>query len=47
MNTVSMLIAALVILPAVGLVTWARFVTTQVEEDLMSFTGSDGLHFDI
>jgi len=47
MNAVSMLIAALVILPAGGLVAWAWFAMTQVEEELRSFTGVDGLHFDI
>lgn len=47
MNAVSMLIAALVILPAAGLVAWAWFAITQVEEELRSFTGFDGLHFEI
>jgi hypothetical protein len=47
MNAVSMLIAALVILPAVGLVAWAWFAMTQVEAELRSFTGFDGLHFEI
>jgi len=47
MNAVSMLIAALVILPAVGLVAWAWFAMTQVEEDLRSFIGFDGLRFEI
>jgi hypothetical protein len=46
MNAVSMLIAALVILPAGGLVVWAWFAMTQVEEELRSFTAFDGLHFD-
>jgi hypothetical protein len=46
MNDVSMLIAALVILPAVGLVAWAWFAMTQVEEEMRSFTGFDGLHFE-
>jgi hypothetical protein len=47
MNAVSMLIAALVVLPAVGLVAWACFAMTQVEAELRSFTGFDGLHFEI
>lgn len=46
MNDVPMLIAALVILPAVGLVAWAWFAMTQVEEEMRSFTGFDGLHFE-
>ena len=40
-----MLIAALVMLPAVGLVAGARFAMTQVEEELQFFMGLDGLHF--
>jgi hypothetical protein len=47
MNAVSMLIAAVVILPAVGLVAWAWFAMNQVEQELRSFTGFDGLHFEI
>jgi hypothetical protein len=47
MNAVSMLIAALVILPAVGLVTWAWFAMTQVEAELRSFIAFDGLPFEI
>jgi hypothetical protein len=46
MNAVSMLIAALVTLPAVGLVAWAWFAMTRVEAELRSFTGFDGLHFE-
>ena len=47
MNAVAMLMAALVILPAVSLVAWALFAMTQVKEELRSFTGFDGLHFEI
>ena len=47
MSAVSMLMAALVILPAAGLVAWASFALTQVEEEFRSFTGFDGLHFEI
>jgi hypothetical protein len=47
MNAVSMLIAALVILSAVGVVAWAWVAMTQVEAELRSFTGFDGLHFEI
>lgn len=47
MNAVSMLIAALVILPAVGVVAWAWFAMTQVEAELRSFTGFAGLTFEI
>lgn len=47
MNPNALFIAALVILPAVGLVTWAWLVMAQVEEDLRSFTGFEGMRFDI
>lgn len=43
----AMVIAALVILPAVGLVTLASFAMAQVEEELRTFGGFEGLHFDI
>ena len=46
MTVFAVLIAALVILPAVGLVAWAWIAMAQVEEDLRSFTGFDGLHFE-
>lgn len=35
-------IAALILLPAVGLVTWAWFAMAQVEEELRSFSGFRG-----
>jgi hypothetical protein len=47
MNAVSMLISALVILPVVGLVAWAWVAMNRVEEELRSFTGFNGLHFDL
>ena len=40
------LIAALLILPALGLVTWASLAMARVEADLRSFDGFEGLHFD-
>lgn len=46
MNLTAMLIAALVMLPAVGLAAWAWFAMAQVEEDLRAFGGFDGMHFD-
>lgn len=39
MNGAPLFTMALVLLPAVGLVTWAWFVMTQVEEDLRRFVG--------
>ena len=43
----AMLIAALILLPAFGLVTWALFAMAQVEEDLRSFSRFEGMHFEI
>jgi len=46
MNAIGMLMAALVILAAVGLMAWVWFTMAQVEEELQSFMGFDGLHFE-
>jgi hypothetical protein len=46
MNTTPLWIAAVVILPAVGLVVWAWAAMAQVEDDLRSFSGLEGMHFD-
>ena len=46
MHLTALLIAALVIVPAVGLVIWAWFAMAQVEEDLRSFAGFDGMHLE-
>jgi hypothetical protein len=46
MNTTPLLIAALVILPAVGLVVWAWAAMAQVEDELRTFIGFEGMHFD-
>lgn len=47
MNPTAMFVAALIVLPAAGLVTWAWFAMAQVEEELRSFSGFEGLHFEI
>lgn len=47
MNNVSTLFALLVVLPAVGLVVWAWFAMTEVEDELRSFTVLDDLRFEI
>ena len=47
MNPTAMVIAALIVLPAVALATWAWFAMVQVEEDLRTFSGFEGLHFEI
>lgn len=47
MGPTSMLISALILLPAVGLVTWACSAMAQVNADLRSFRGFEGMHFEI
>ena len=42
-----MFIVASILLPAVGLVAWASFAMSQVDEDLRSFNGFEGMHFEI
>jgi hypothetical protein len=44
MNT-ALLVALLVVLPAVGLMTWVWFAMAKVEEELSTFNGFEGLHF--
>lgn len=39
MNPTAMLIAALIVLPAAALMTWAWFAMAQVEKELRSFSG--------
>jgi hypothetical protein len=46
MHLTVMLIATIVILPAVGLASWAWFAMALVEEDLRSFAGFEGMHFE-
>jgi len=46
MNPTAIFIAALILLPAVGLVTWAWFAVAQVEGELRSFSGFEGMHFE-
>jgi len=46
MTPLAMFIAALILLSAVGLVTWAWFAMAQVEEELRSFSGFEGMHFE-
>jgi hypothetical protein len=46
MNPTAMFIAALVLLPAVGLGMWTLLAMDQVERELRDFTGLEGLHFE-
>lgn len=43
----TLLIAAFILLPAVGLVTWAWFAMAQVEKELGSLGGFEVMHFEI
>ena len=47
MNLTAVLIAALVVLPAAGLVVWSWFVMAQVEEELLVSSGFKNLHFEV
>jgi len=48
MNPIAILVvAALLVLPAIGLLIWARRAMAQVEAEMTSFANFDGLHFDI
>ena len=47
MTPTTMFIAALILLPAVGLVSWAWFAMDRVEVDLRSLSGFEGMHFEI
>jgi len=46
MSFTPVFIAALVVLPAAGLVAWVWFVMAQVEQDLRSFSDFEGMHFE-
>lgn len=47
MTPTTLFIAALILVPAVGLVAWAWFAMAQVEEELGSFGGFEKKHFEI
>jgi NADH:ubiquinone oxidoreductase subunit D len=46
MQSTAMFLAALVILPAIGLLAWVWFAMRQAEEDLQAFSGVSGMRFD-
>ena len=46
MTPAAMFITALIVLLAVGLVAWAWFAMVEVEEELRSFSGFEGMHFE-
>jgi len=47
MTPTTIFMAALILLPAVGLVIWAWFAMDRVEMDLRSLSGFEGMHFEI
>ncbi len=47
MSATATFVTALVALLAVGVATWAWFAIAEVEEQLRSFNGFDGMQFDI
>jgi len=47
MNNTPGFIAALILLPAVGLVAWAWFAMHRVERELRSLSGFERMHFEI
>lgn len=46
MNLPALFISALIILPAIGLVTWLLFAIAKASEDLRAFAGFEGMHFE-
>jgi hypothetical protein len=47
MNPTAMVIAGLILVPVVGLATWAWFAMAQVDEDLGSLSRFEGMSFEI
>jgi len=46
MTPTAIFIAGLILLPAVGLLTWAWFAMAQVEAELRFFSGFEGMHLE-
>jgi hypothetical protein len=46
-NSIAMWIGALLILPAIGLVSWSAFTLTRGVDELLSFRGFEGMHFEV
>lgn len=45
MSFTTIFIAALFILPAIGLLTWVWFAMARVKAELRAFSGFEGMHF--
>jgi hypothetical protein len=46
MNIAALLIAAVAVLPAIGLVAWVGFAMARANDDLRTFVGFEGMHFE-
>ena len=46
MSIVPFLVALIVVLPAVGLAAWVWLAMVSANEDLRSFVGFEGMHFE-
>lgn len=46
MSIVALSFAAIVVLPAVGLVAWVGLAMAKANDDLRSFVGFEGMHFE-
>jgi hypothetical protein len=46
MNFLPLLVAAIAVLPLFGAAAWVWFAMSSANEDLRSFTGFEGMHFE-
>ena len=46
MSIVAFAVALVVVMPAIGLVTWVWLAMASANDDLRSFVGFEGMHFE-
>jgi hypothetical protein len=46
MSIIALLLAALVVIPAVGMVSWVGLAMSKANDDLRTFVGFEGMHFE-
>ena len=46
MNLIPLLIAAVAVLPVLGMAAWVWLAMSSANEDLRSFVGFEGMHFE-
>jgi hypothetical protein len=46
MNIIAMLIAVVAVLPAFGLVAWIGYAMARANDELRTFVGFEGMHFE-